>query len=190
MKNSILFSISREEVTWGYPFSLFMHYGLNRLVLVFNTLLLIRHGIASSRKQLEEKETVQIQCIPVHRTLLTAQLDLCCPWLPRRHFWSPGSHASDTGETRSCQQYGRDGEVGRAMGQISLYEPLTTLCSAPMDGFVPHQPRRPWAPQPELLPAAHAWLAVTCNPGQFSPTFLQITSVERIWFLTKCEYFT
>lgn len=190
MKNSILFSISREEVTWGYPFSLFMHYGLNRLVLVFNTLLLIRHGMARGRKQLEEKATVPIQCIPVPRILLTAQLDLCCLWLPRRHFWSLGSRASDTGETRSCQQYGHDGELGRAVGQISPYEPLTTLCSAAMDGFVPHQPGRPQAPQPELPPAARAWLAVTCNPGQFSPTFLQITCVECIWFLTKCDYLT
>lgn len=57
MKNSVLFSVSREEVTWGYPFSLFTHYGFNRLVLVFNMLLLlIRHDIARGRKQLEEKQ--------------------------------------------------------------------------------------------------------------------------------------
>lgn len=79
MKNSVLFSISKEEVTWGYPFSLFMHYGLNRLVLGFNTLLLIRHGIARGRKQLEEKAKIQTSCIAVHRTLLTAQLDLPLP---------------------------------------------------------------------------------------------------------------
>lgn len=57
----------------GYPFSLFMHYGLNRLVLFLNTLLLIRHGTAKGRLLLEEKAGIQILHIPAHWSLLAAQ---------------------------------------------------------------------------------------------------------------------
>ena len=144
MKNWVPISVSREEVTSDYPFSLLMHYGLCRLVLGFNMLLVIRHGMASGRRQLEEKAKIQTACIPVHRTLLTAQLDLrcLCPgetsglWTPVQVTQQKHAHTDGTGT------------MGRAVGQLSLHHPLTALYSAAVGRLVPTEPRSPQARAP------------------------------------------
>lgn len=56
-----------------------MHYGLNSPILVFHMLLLIRHSVARGRKLSDRAAKIQSQCIPLHRTLLIAQLDPHCP---------------------------------------------------------------------------------------------------------------
>lgn len=117
MKNSGLFSMS-EEVTWGYPLSLLMHYGLNSSVLVFHMLLLIRQSVARGRKQSEE--TAKIQSPP--------QDPAHCPAGPSLSLTAQETSLGIKLVQTLWQSWARTSLAVKPLFSLSVREPWQQLC--------------------------------------------------------------